>query len=229
MANAETATFCVRGSRSCHCFQTSGPYIDVLRTPIQVDCINAFPKIWSGVLNPPTISQSIGNPSLSFHLVSKVLLGIPNGSTTLCATSTPATGKPLGSRSPSCKTGVVSLPGGRRNRIPRTCTRTEAWSQYLCAAIRMDIVVVAVHIQAYMCLCDRVWCRCFRGPHPSREESLLEGQLVSSERNHADESYFQRLARRFDARQEVVNFLREAYSVEHVSGRGHEGVLRTVV
>lgn len=46
-------------------------------------------------------TQSISNPSLSFHLSISVLLGIPNGSNTFCATSRPATGNFVASNSPS--------------------------------------------------------------------------------------------------------------------------------
>ena len=38
---------------------------------------------------------------------------------------------------------------------------------------------------------------------------LLARQLVSPERDEADNGYLQRLASRFDARQEIVNFLTE--------------------
>ena len=45
--------------------------------------------------------HSMLSPSLSFHLVSMALLGCPNGSTTLRATSTPAIGKFPASSNPS--------------------------------------------------------------------------------------------------------------------------------
>lgn len=43
----------------------------------------------------------MGNPSLSVHFFMRVLLGSPNGSIAFLATSIPATGRPVGSRSPN--------------------------------------------------------------------------------------------------------------------------------
>ena len=200
------------------------PCIDVLRTSIHLR--PSLHQIQSLRLHA-AITQSIGSPSLSFHLVSRALLGIPNGSTTLCATSTPATGKPFGSSRPSCKTGRVSLlpshhqeeslaPAQEQMPDPSSCT----WS------ITMASVVIAVYTETYMCLHDSRSRQSKRSP-PPYEESSLEGQLVSPERDHADKGYFQRLASRFDARQEVVNFLKQAHSVGCIFS--DEAVLRTVV
>lgn len=173
------------------------------------------------------ITQSIGSPSLSFHLVSRALLGIPNGSTTLCATSTPATGKPFGSSRPSCKAGRVSLLPSRRQEESLAPAQEQMPDPSICTwSITMASVVITVYTETYMCLHDSRSRQSKRSP-PPYEESSLEGQLVSPERDHADKGYFQRLASRFDARQEVVNFLKQAHSVGCIFS--DEAVLRTVV
>ena len=97
------------------------------RNPVHGHILNSQHPSTLNVV-PNGALQLIASPSLSFHLASSALLGCPNGSMTLRATSTPATGNFPLSSSPSCaetRTSVTMVTEAAVS-VRHTCTSTEA-------------------------------------------------------------------------------------------------------
>ena len=131
------------------------------------------------------------SPSLSFHLVSMALLGCPNGSTTLRATSTPAIGKFPASSNPSygeetvVKASVlrgsgrmnfkVNIPALARMLGPSNCDRNMVNSQSRVASRRM-----------YSQVPDGSPLSSELSKKGSRSANLLKAEFVTSEPDDAD-------------------------------------------
>ena len=111
------------------------------------------------ISTPNAPHDSVLNPSLLFHRANSVLLGTPNGSSTFRATSTPATGRLVGSSRSSydqLSARNSEASGGSIFRV--TCTKTEAWTQYLVRNLLwISLTSIGIANEAsYICLASHI-------------------------------------------------------------------------